>query len=405
MSRQPTLFDGARMQMDQAMALTVASLREYGARYRHWAMAWSKGKDSTTLVTLVAHLIESGQIPRPASLTILCADTRMELLPLDLAARSVIDELAERGIGVRTVTAPVDDRYFVYMLGRGVPPPNNMTMRWCTRLLKKEPMERALEDLFAEHGEKILMLTGVREGESAARDGRIALSCSRDGGECGQGWYQQDLAGTMADTLAPLLHWRVCHVFEWLRYFATQPAFGDWSTRLLADVYGGDEAEEINARTGCLECPLVKVDKGFAVVVAMPQWAYLAPLHRLRALYESLRMPLVRLRKAGGEKRADGTLVKNQHRMGPITLEARLAALETVLGIQREVNEAAVRLGRPLVDLINAEEEARIRELIAARTWPQRWEGDEPLATAPFEENGQPSLFDAPPARGGVSPC
>ena len=55
--------------------------------------------------------------------------------------------------------------------------------------------------------------------------------------------------------------------------------------------------------------------------------------------------------------------------------------LERVLGIQNEINESARRLGRPEIDLINAEEEARIRELIAAGTWPQGWEGDEPLAT------------------------
>ena len=35
---------------------------------------------------------------------------------------------------------------------------------------------------------------------------------------------------------------------------------------------------------------------------------------------------------------------------------------------------------RARVDLINAEEEARIRELIAARTFPDKWSGDEPRA-------------------------
>ncbi|MGZ8286123.1 MAG: hypothetical protein ACXW27_09025 [Allosphingosinicella sp.] len=34
------------------------------------------------------------------------------------------------------------------------------------------------------------------------------------------------------------------------------------------------------------------------------------------------------------------------------------------------------------VDLINGEEEARIRELIAARTFPDKWDGDEPRADA-----------------------
>ena len=43
------------------------------------------------------------------------------------------------------------------------------------------------------------MLTGVRIGESAARDQRIALSCTKDGGECGQGWFQQTSSQAVAD--------------------------------------------------------------------------------------------------------------------------------------------------------------------------------------------------------------
>jgi DNA sulfur modification protein DndC len=72
--------------------------------------------------------------------------------------------------------------------------------------------------------------------------------------------------------------------------------------------------------------------------------------------------------------------------------------LERVLGIQAEVNAAARALRRPEIDQINAEEEARIRELIAAGTWPQGWEGDEPIATTVMDvvyQNGavQPRLF------------
>jgi DNA sulfur modification protein DndC len=68
--------------------------------------------------------------------------------------------------------------------------------------------------------------------------------------------------------------------------------------------------------------------------------------------------------------------------MGPLTFEARLMGLERVLGIQAACN-AAARAGRPEIDLINAEEEARIRELIAAETWPDGWDGDEPTAPTP----------------------
>jgi DNA sulfur modification protein DndC len=73
-------------------------------------------------------------------------------------------------------------------------------------------------------------------------------------------------------------------------------------------------------------------------------------------------------------------------------------ALEEVLAIQAEVNAAASAQGRPLLDILNMEEEARIRELVAAGTWPNRWAGDEPGAEEDFEEtfadgSAQPNLF------------
>src|SRR5689334_22633123 len=77
---QQSLFEGARLRLDDSIRLTIASLNEYGPRFDRWAIAWSGGKDSTALVTLVVHLIDSGQIARPKSLTVFYADTRMELL-------------------------------------------------------------------------------------------------------------------------------------------------------------------------------------------------------------------------------------------------------------------------------------------------------------------------------------
>lgn len=387
MATQPTLFESKRIVMDDSIGMTVRSLRAYGELHRHWAIAWSGGKDSTTLLTLAVYLIETGQVPRPETLTVCYADTRMELLPLYVAAQSIIGQLAACGIEVRTVCAPMDKRFLVYMLGRGVPPPNNKTLRWCTGQIKVEPMADELRRLFAERGEKILMLTGVRQGESAIRDNRIAMSCGRNGAECGQGWYQETLPDALCDTLAPILHWRVCHVWDWLQIMAPMQEFGGWDTRSLAEAYGGEEAEEINARTGCVGCPLASRDTALDAMVRQPQWAYLQPLKELRPLWRRLREAENRKRMRAGEKRKDGSLSANQHRMGPIVLEVRLEALDCVLEIQARVNKAAAELGRPALDLLNSEEEARIRELISAGTWPRRWKGDEPRGDEPFEEH------------------
>lgn len=367
---------GARMVHEEAVELTLASLLAYWPRHAHIAVAWSGGKDSTATLTLLIHLIDAGELPQPECLYVFYADTRQELPPLQLAAEAIMAKLRQRNwIKVIVVRAPLDKRFMVYILGRGVPPPNNNTLRWCTRQIKVEPMALALEAAIAELPGSALMITGVREGESAQRDERIVMSCSKDGAECGQGWYQQVLPeakgikGRLA-TLAPILHWRVCIVWDWLKFYAPQPEFGAWPTSILADAYGGDDAEEINARTGCIGCPLAAKDTALETVVAMPAWSHLAPLLELKPLYRWMRMPAQRLRKAGAELLKDGSLAKNPQRMGPLTLEARSVALERILDIQQRAG----------VDLVNGEEEDRIRELIAARTFPDKWDGDEPRA-------------------------
>jgi DNA sulfur modification protein DndC len=397
-ARPLNLFEGARLTMDDALDLTAQSLRAYGERYRHWALAFSGGKDSSATLTVVSHLIAEGHVPPPETLKVFYSDTRMELVPLHTAAMGMLAELTRRGVENEIVMADLDDRFFVYILGRGVPPPSN-TFRWCTPQLKVEPMLAALESRGVELGfgervpvttrggrerlryrgngsGKLLMLTGVRLGESAARDQRIVMSCSRDGAECGQGWFQETTPTALADTLAPLVHWRVCHVWDWLSVFA--PADG-FPTLPIADAYGGDEARETNARTGCVQCNLASDDSTFERIVRLSHWAYLAPLRRLKALYADLKRPANRLRK-GMELRADGELVKNPGRMGPLTFEARLWGLAEVLAIEAEVNAAAREQGRPTISLVNAEEEARIRALVAAETWPDGWTGDEERA-------------------------
>lgn len=378
MSARDNLFsDGVRMLSTEAVELTLQSLRAYWYRHEHVAIAWSGGKDSTAALTVLVHLIEAGELPRPAKLHVFYADTRQELPPIQIAAELVMVLLRQRDwIEVTVVRAPLDKRFMVYILGRGVPPPNNNTLRWCTRQIKVEPMAEALGAAIADLPGTALMITGVRQGESAVRDGRIEMSCSKDGAECGQGWYQQVLPkakgvrGRIA-TLAPILHWRVCIVWDWLKVYAPQPEFGGWPVKILADAYGGDDAEEINARTGCIGCPLAVKDTALEYLTGTAEWAHLAPLRELKPLYRWMREPAQRLRKAGAERLKDGSLAKNPQRMGPLTLDARSEALERILDIQR----------RARVDLINAEEEARIRELIAARTFPEKWTGEEPSAT------------------------
>ena len=147
MSQADIFSAGAqRLQMTDSIDLTIQSLLAYGATHEHWGIAWSGGKDSSATLTLITYLLDTGKIARPKSLTVFYADTRQELPPLAIAARQIMDELEERGIRVEVVTAPMDKRFMVYILGRGVPPPNNNTLRWCTRQIKVDPMAAAIAE-------------------------------------------------------------------------------------------------------------------------------------------------------------------------------------------------------------------------------------------------------------------
>ena len=385
MKNQLNIFGLEKITVAESIDLTISSMMEYGSKHKHWAAAWSWGKDSTTVVTLITQLICTGQIPKPETFTIFAADTRMELPPLWASSKVITEQLEARGVEVKVVTAPIEDRFLVYILGRGVPPPSNR-FRWCTGQIKVEPMEAALREHLSNTEEKILMLTGVRLGESSIRDQRINVSCSKDGAECGQGWYQEGLKNDLCSTLAPILHWRVCNVWDWLKIFAPMEKYGGWETQILADAYGGDEAEELNARTGCIGCPLASKDKALDNVIKIDRWSYLHPLKKLKPIYREMRKPQYRLRKPGGQKRKDGKLSKNQQRMGPLSLDARKQFLQQILEIQNEINVNAREQERPDIILINDEELEAINEMIENEIFPNGWDGNEPLASVPLDK-------------------
>lgn len=356
--RPVSLFESERLTLKRAVEISLDSLRAYGSRYSRWAITYSGGKDSSATTSFVAWAVKSGLVSRPESITILYADTRQEYPPLAATATKFLAALDSDGFDARVVQPELDHRFYVYMLGRGVPPPHNQ-FRWCTRNLKIRPMELELERLRQAAGEKFLLINGVRLGESQIRDQRIALSCGKKG-ECGQGWFEVKPLGSVGDTLAPILHWRICHVYDWLYYDSRNPYTAIVSD--IAAVYGEDDI-----RTGCVGCNLVNRDDALENIIKSSQWSHLKPLLELKPLFRELQHPTKRLRKSEVEVMADGRLASNGQRMGPLTMEAREIGLNRVLDIQARAN----------VDLINVAEERRIREMWATNMWPQKWDGSE----------------------------
>ena len=65
----------------------------------------------------------------------------------------------------------MEDSFWVNVVGRGYPVPNN-TFRWCTDRMKIKPTSRYIIEQVAENGEAII-LVGTRRSESATRANSI----------------------------------------------------------------------------------------------------------------------------------------------------------------------------------------------------------------------------------------
>lgn len=202
----------------------------------------------------------------------------------------------------------------------------------------------------------------------------------KDSGECGQGWFQVATPEALADTLAPLVHWRLCHVYDWLYFEQHRHGFDEVVG--IAEVYGDDDV-----RTGCVGCNLASKDTALERLLAKHNeaWGHLQPLMRLKPLFRELTKAKYRLRKSEPERRKDGDYSKNGQRLGPLTMEARAYGLAQIQAIQDEVNTEADRLNRPGIDLINAEEERAIRQMWADNVWPNGWDGNEITGDVPID--------------------
>jgi DNA sulfur modification protein DndC len=224
--------------------------------YPRWLLAFSGGKDSTSVLVLATEFIRQKR-PSGVSLEVLYADTRLEIPPMARHAERMllhVEALAqaeELPIQVHRVTSPVEQSFWVLVIGRGYPMPS-FRFRWCTDRLKVRPMRQAAE----KGGKEGIMLIGIRGEESAARAGRIRQVCGR--GECGPAAVGR--AGPFK-SFSPIRDWRACEVWKFL---LTQARDWGWPTEGLWLLYGGDEA----VRYGCWICPLVRKDRAMQVAIA-----------------------------------------------------------------------------------------------------------------------------------------
>ncbi|MBT9259473.1 MAG: phosphoadenosine phosphosulfate reductase family protein [Clostridiales bacterium] len=286
--------------------------------FSHWVLTYSGGKDSTATTVLTLEWLKRKGYPVKAH--VIYADTGLEIPTLHAQAQEFLHALQELHpeVSVHTAKPEAEESFWVNLIGKGYPPPHNR-FRWCTRRLKVAPMDALVRTLDG----KALIITGVRFGESDARDARMHLSCSR-GGECGQGVWYEESHRLGAGYLAPIAFWRECFVWDYVSLVA--PSLG-YPTKAIEEIYGGRDT-----RFGCWICTVVRQDRAMQKVVSSPEGRRYLPLAEFRTWLKEF------------TEQRENRVLRSNGVPGRLTLRARRAILER---LQRTEAETGMRLLSP----------------------------------------------------------
>lgn len=330
---------------------------------RPWIIGFSGGKDSTVLLTLVwialRRIREDNPYPfqlrRPVY--VVCNDTMVEnpvissyvtdvLVKIDLAARE-----QELPIMVKKTTPKLEESYWVNVIGKGYPVPNN-TFRWCTDKLKIRPTSSFLHEQIDEKGEAIVLL-GTRYDESASRKRSMIKH------ETGNRLSKHSTSPNTY-VYAPIKDLMLEEV--WYIINTVNSPWG-FDNSILYQIYTDASADDYEcptvvtnknhsscgqSRFGCWTCTVVKEDKSMrALVNKNQQW--MEPLLEFRqSLVDERNLPTSRMDvRRNGQEAVDD----DGNPMGAYSPEYRASILRRLLEIQ-----SAIQKNRPHLQLITNQE-------------------------------------------------
>jgi DNA sulfur modification protein DndC len=249
----------------------------------------------------------------------------------------------------------LEDSFWVNLLGRGYPAPNN-AFRWCTERLKIRPTSRFILEQVDEFGEAIILI-GTRSSESAQR----AKSMKKHARKGKRLTKHPNQVNTYM--YAPIRNLSLEEVWYIIN---TMPSPWGADNSELFQIYSDASADDYEcptvvtskehkscgqSRFGCWVCTVVKEDKSMTALIENGlQW--LSPLLKVRnQMYAERNIKTNRM-----PKRRNGTDAING--MGPYTPKYRASLLERVLKAQKEI-----QLEKPHVELITNQELVAIQAI------------------------------------------
>jgi len=143
-----------------------------------WIVGFSGGKDSTMIMQLVWYsLMKIKPKDRKRVIHVVCNNTMVENPKVLDYVEVVLNKMEKAAkdqklpITVNRTRPRLEDSFWVNLIGKGYPAPNNM-FRWCTERLKITPTTNFILDKINENGEVIILL-GTRSDESSNRAASI----------------------------------------------------------------------------------------------------------------------------------------------------------------------------------------------------------------------------------------
>ena len=345
---------------------------------RPWVIGYSGGKDSTTALQLIWYaLAELPPEERKYPVYVISSDTLVETPIIVNYIVNTLERIettaSEQEMPFQTdiVRPKVDDTFWVNLIGRGYPAPYTR-FRWCTDRMKIRPANQFILDRVAEHGE-VIMVLGVRKGESATRDQVLSLHRIKES--------LLSLHTTLSNAFVytPVVDFTTDDVWMYL-LSASSPWGGD--NKQLLTLYRNTNAQGEcplvvdettpscgNSRFGCWTCTVVTKDKAMEGLIDNGE-DWMLPLLEFRDFLASTqdpeKKPEIRERR---RRNGQITILNNKLVHGPYTLEFCKKLLKELLNVQKLVRKKGPD---PNIELITDVELEEIRKIW--RTERQDWE-------------------------------
>jgi DNA sulfur modification protein DndC len=331
---------------------------------RPWIIGFSGGKDSTVMLQLVWAAISrikelTGIAKR--DIYVVCNDTMVENPVITEYVFRVLAQIekaaVEQDMPIRVIktTPRLEDSFWVNLIGRGYPAPNN-AFRWCTERLKIRPTSRFLIEQVDVFGEAVILI-GTRSAESAQRARSMKKHAIKG--------KRLSKHPTQANTYvyAPIRHLSLEEVWYIIN---TMPSPWGANNSELFQIYADASADDYEcptvvtnkehkscgqSRFGCWVCTVVKEDKSMSALIDNGL-IWLQPLLKLRneiAAERNVienRMP----HRRNGAEAVNG--------MGPYYPSYRASVLKRLLQTQREVQTT-----KPHIELITNQELVAIQTI------------------------------------------